>query len=223
VKTLNAIYHFFDVFTKSFDLFIVALFWTVSVTVCSFLIALVFGLFFGFLKITKIKGLMWISDFYVWIIRGTPLIVQIFVLFYGLTKIILIPTFWAVTIGLAFHVGGYVSEIVRGSVESIDKGQLEAGRSLGMSASLTMRRIILPQAFRRAIPSLGNQFIIALKDSSLASFIGMQELFGVANLEGSTHFDFMTYLLVVAVYYLFIVYLFTVFVKIIEKKLSVSD
>jgi polar amino acid transport system permease protein len=223
VKRLDAIHHFFETFIASFDLFIVAMYWTLAVTVCSFLIALVLGMFFGFLKITNIKILVWISDFYVWIVRGTPLIVQIFVLFYGLTKIILIPTFWAVTIGLAIHVGGYLSEIIRGSISSIDKGQQEAGRSLGMTASLTMRRIILPQAFRRSIPSLGNQFIITLKDSSLASFIGMQELFGVANLEGSTNFDFMTYLLVVAVYYLFIVYVLTVFVRILENKLSVSD
>lgn len=220
---MDAIFHFFETFAISFDLFIVAMFWTVAVTVCAYLIAMVFGLFFGFLKLTNIKILVWITDLYIWIVRGTPLIVQIFVLFYGLTNIILIPTFWAVTIGLAFHVGGYLAEIFRGSVNSIDKGQTEAGRSLGMSAPLTMRRIILPQAFRRAIPSLGNQFIIALKDSSLASFIGMQELFGVANLEGSTNFDFMTYLLVVAVYYLFIVYVFTKFVNFLEKKLSVSD
>ncbi|RXT07880.1 amino acid ABC transporter permease [Ammoniphilus sp. CFH 90114] len=220
---MEGISHFITTFIDSFDLFIVAMFWTIAVTVCAFSIALVFGLFFGFLKVSKIKPLMWISDFYVWIIRGTPLVVQIFVLFYGLTNIVLIPTFWAVTIGLAFHVGGYLTEIIRGSIESIDDGQMEAGRSLGMSASLTMRRIILPQAFRRAIPSLGNQFIIALKDSALASFIGMQELFGVANLEGSTNFDFMTYLLIVSVYYLFIVYVFTFFVKILEKRLKVSN
>lgn len=220
---MSSITHFFETFVGSFDLFIVGMYWTLAVTVCAFLIAFVLGLFFAFLKITNNRVLMWISDFYVWIVRGTPLVVQIFVLFYGLTKIILIPTFWAVTIGLAVHVGGYLSEIIRGSINSIDKGQHEAGRSLGMSAPLTMRRIILPQAFRHSVPSLGNQFIITLKDSSLASFIGMQELFGIANLEGSTHFDFMTYLLVVAVYYLFIVYVLSAIVKVIEKKLSVID
>ncbi|RDW19376.1 amino acid ABC transporter permease [Oceanobacillus chungangensis] len=220
---MDSLYHFFETFIVSYDLFIAAMFLTVGITVCAFMFALVFGLFFAFLKLTKIRLLMWISDFYVWIIRGTPLIVQIFVLYYGLTNIILMPTFWAVTIALAFHVGGYLTEIIRGSINSIDKGQQEAGSSLGMSAALTMRRIILPQAFRRAIPSFGNQFIIALKDSSLASFIGMQELFGVANLEGSTNFDFMTYLLVVAVYYLFIVYVFTMLVRFLERKMSVSD
>lgn len=219
---MDSIYHFVETFIESFDLFIVAMFWTISVTVCSFVIALIVGLFFGFIKVTEIKGLTWIADFYVWLIRGTPLIVQIFVLYYGLTNFILLPTFWAVTIGLAFHIGGYLTEIIRGTIESIDKEQGEAGRSLGMSYAMTMRRIILPQAFRRAIPSMGNQFIITLKDSSLASFIGMQELFGVANLEGSTNFDYMTYLFVVSVYYLFIVYIFTFFVNILERKLSIS-
>ena len=219
---MESIQHFIVTFLESFDLFIFAMFYTIGVTGCAFILALVLGLFFAFLKITNIKILVLISDFYVWIIRGTPLIVQIFVLFYGLTNIIVIPTYWAVTIALGVHVGGYLTEIIRGAIESIDRGQVEAGRSLGMSASLTMRRVILPQAFKRSVPAMGNQFIIALKDSSLASFIGMQELFGVANLEGSTNFDFMTYLLIVSVYYLFIVYVFTFFVRVLEKKLKVS-
>ena len=109
---MNSIHHFFETFITSFDLFIVGMYWTLAVTVCAFLIALVLGMFFGFLKITNIKILVWISDFYVWIVRGTPLIVQIFVLFYGLTKIILIPTFWAVTIGLVVYVRGYLYEII---------------------------------------------------------------------------------------------------------------
>lgn len=220
---MGSILHFLDVLIGTFDLFIKALVLTVEISVLAFAIGLVFGLFFAFLKVTKIKPLVWIADFYVWIVRGTPLVVQIFILFYGLTSLILIPNFLAVTIGLAFHLGAYLTEIIRGAIESIDKGQMEAGKSLGMSPWLTMRRIILPQAFRRAIPSLGNQFIIGLKDSSLASFIGMQELFGVAKLEGSVHFDFMTYLLVVGVYYLIIVYIFTLIVNVVERKMAVSD
>jgi polar amino acid transport system permease protein len=131
--------------------------------------------------------------------------------------------FWAVVLGLAFHNGAYIAEIFRGAIQSIDKGQMEAGRSLGMTTGLTYRRIILPQALRRAMPPLGNQFIIAIKDSSLAAFIGMYELFNVATTYGSNSFDYMSYLLIVAVYYLILVFIFTMLVRYIEKRMSLSD
>lgn len=156
-------------------------------------------------------------------VRGTPLIVQIFILYFGISNLFLLPDFWAASLALAFHNGAYISEILRGTIQSIDKGQMEAGRSLGMSNSLTLRRIILPQAFRRALPPLGNQFIIGLKDSSLAAFISMNELFNVATTLGSNNFDEMTYLLIVAVYYLILVAFLTIIVNLFEKKLSISD
>lgn len=220
---MDNIAHFFKTLFSSYDLFLHGLWLTLELTVVSIIFALVIGLIFALLKLSNIKGLTWISDLYVWIVRGTPLIAQIFIIYYGLTGLVMVPKFWAATIGLAFHNGAYIEEIIRGSIQSIDKGQQEAGRSLGMNGPLTMRRIILPQAFRRAVPTLGNQFIICLKDSSLASFIGMQELFGISNTEGSNTYDFLTYFLVVAVYYLLIVLVLTLIVNRIEKKLSVSD
>ncbi|ASN05084.1 amino acid ABC transporter permease [Virgibacillus necropolis] len=220
---MDAIMHFFEVFTSSFDLFIEGLKLTFLLSAASLVIAFIIGLIFAIFKISNIKILEWIADAYIWIVRGTPLIVQIFVLYYGLAEIILLSPFWAGTAGLAFHSGAYIAEIIRGSIQSIDKGQREAGRTLGMTQGLTMRRIILPQAFRRAVPSLGNQFIIGIKDSSLVSFIGMQELFGVASTQGSNNFDYLPYYLTVAVYYLFIVLILTVIVNQIEKKLAKSD
>jgi polar amino acid transport system permease protein len=169
-----------------------------------------------------VKILELIADLYIFVVRGTPLIVQIFIFYFGLTSL-QISGFWSVVLGLAFHNGAYIAEIFRGAIQSIDKGQTEAGRSLGMSLGLTMRRVILPQAFRRALPPLGNQFIIALKDSSLASFIGMYELFSVATTLGSQNFDSMTYLLIVAVYYLVLVLFFSIIVNTIEKRMSISD
>ncbi|AIF43287.1 cystine transporter permease [Virgibacillus sp. SK37] len=215
--------HFFDVFINSYDVFLNGLWITFKLSLASLVIAFFIGLFFAVLKISNIRVLEWIADAYIWIVRGTPLIVQIFILFYGLTDILLIPMFWAGVAGLAFHSGAYIAEIIRGAIQSIEKGQREAGRSLGMSPSLTMRRIILPQAFRRAVPSLGNQFIIGIKDSSLVSFIGMQDLFGVASTMGSNSFDYLTYFFTVAVYYLFIVLVLTILVNRIEKRLAVSD
>ncbi|WP_411787839.1 amino acid ABC transporter permease [Halobacillus rhizosphaerae] len=196
---------------------------TLALTAVSIFIAIFIGLFFALLKISDVKVLGWIANVYIYIVRGTPLIVQIFVFYYGLTSIWMISGFWSVALGLAFHNGAYIAEIFRGSIQSIGKGQTEAGRSLGMSSSLTMRRIILPQAFRRALPPLGNQFIIGLKDSSLAAFIGVSEIFAVATTRGANTFDYMTWLLVSAVYYLILVFLLTMVVSLIEKKMSISD
>ncbi len=196
---------------------------TLKLTVVSVLVGIVIGLFFALLKISRIKALGYISDTYVYLVRGTPLIVQIFILYFGISGIFLLPDFWAAALALAFHNGAYIAEIFRGSIQAVDNGQMEAGRSLGMSKGLAMRRIILPQAFRRALPPLGNQFIIGLKDSSLAAFISMNELFNVATTLGSNNFDEMTYLLIVAVYYLILVAVLTLIVNRFEKRLAVSD
>ncbi|WP_241656018.1 amino acid ABC transporter permease [Halobacillus litoralis] len=196
---------------------------TLALTAVSIFIAIFIGLMFAFMKISKIKPLEWIANIYIYVVRGTPLIVQIFVFYYGLTEIWMISGFWSVALGLAFHNGAYIAEIFRGSIQSIGKGQSEAGRSVGMSRTLTMRRIILPQAFRRALPPLGNQFIIGLKDSSLAAFIGVSEIFAVATTQGANTFDYMTWLLVSAVWYLILVFLLTLAVGMIEKKMAVSD
>ncbi len=195
---------------------------TFELTAVAIFIGIFIGLFFAFLKISKVKVLEWIADIYIFLVRGTPLVVQIFVFYYGLTSLN-ISQFWSVILGLAFHNGAYIAEIFRGTIQSIDRGQMEAGRSLGMSVNLAYRRIILPQALRRAMPPLGNQFIIALKDSSLAAFIGMYELFNVATTYGSNTFDYMSYLLIVAVYYLFLVFVFSIIVRYIEKRMSISD
>ncbi len=195
---------------------------TFQLTIVSILIAIFIGLFFAFLKISTVKILEWIANLYIFLVRGTPLVVQIFIFYFGLTALN-ISQFWSVVLGLAFHNGAYIAEIFRGAIQSVDKGQMEAARSLGMSSGLSMRRIILPQAFRRALPPLGNQFIIALKDSSLASFIGMYELFNVATTLGSSDFDYMSYLLIVAVYYLVLVLFFSVLVGKVEKKMASSD
>ncbi|PLR85006.1 cystine transporter permease [Bacillus canaveralius] len=213
---------FFTKFIDTYDVFLRGMVLTFQLTAVSVFIAIFIGLFFAFLKISKIKVLEWIADLYIFLVRGTPLVVQIFIFYFGLTALD-ISQFTSVVLGLAFHNGAYIAEIFRGTIQSIDQGQREAGRSLGMTAGQTMRRIILPQAIRRAMPPLGNQFIIALKDSSLASFIGMYELFNVATTYGSNQYDYMTYLLIVAVYYLILVLLFSIIVKVIETRLSISD
>lgn len=214
-----------ELLQKLFDtypVFLKGMLLTFQLTVVAIFIAIFIGLFFAFLKISKIKVLEWIADIYIFLVRGTPLVVQIFIFYFGLTSLN-ISQFWSVVLGLAFHNGAYIAEIFRGAIQSIDRGQVEAGRSLGMTMALTMRRIILPQAFRRALPPLGNQFIIALKDSSLASFIGMYELFNVATTYGSNNYDYMSYLLIVAIYYLILVLFFSILVRMVEKRMANSD
>jgi polar amino acid transport system permease protein len=212
----------FNTFIKSYPVFLKGMWLTFELTAVAIFIGIFIGLFFAFLKISNLKILEWIADTYIFLIRGTPLVVQIFVFYYGLTSLN-ISQFLAVVLGLAFHNGAYIAEIFRGTIQSIDRGQMEAARSLGMNLKLTYRRIILPQALRRAMAPLGNQFIIALKDSSLAAFIGMYELFNVATTYGSNTFDFMTYLLIVAIYYLFLVLILSILVRYVEKRLSASD
>ncbi|MDN4524434.1 amino acid ABC transporter permease [Fictibacillus fluitans] len=195
---------------------------TLQITVVSVLIGTVVGLLFAFFKLSNSKILNWIANVYIAVIRGTPLIVQIFFFYFGLSELG-ISSYWCATLGLALHNSAYIAEIFRGSIQSINKGQLEAGRSLGMSTPLAMRRIVLPQAFRRALPPLGNQFIIGLKDSSLAAFISSSELFNVATTQGSRTFEEMTYLLIVAIYYLVLVLLFTLLVNRLEGKIAGGD
>ena len=220
---LKGMLDFLETLLNSSDVFLKAAQWTLALTVISIFIAVFIGLFFAFLKISNIKPLEWIANTYIYLVRGTPLIVQIFIFYYGLTEIWMINAFWSAALGLAFHNGAYIAEIFRGSIQSIGKGQSEAGRSLGMNRSTTMRRIILPQALRRAMPPLGNQFIIGLKDSSLAAFIGVAELFGVSTTKGANTFDYMTWLLVGAIWYLLLVFIVTWLMNLVEKKMAASD
>lgn len=211
---------FFEELLRTLPFFFEATLVTLKITAAAIIIGTVIGLFIALLKLSRIPGAKVISDIYITLIRGTPLIVQIFVLYFGFSQIIQLSAFWSASFALAVHNSAYIAEIFRGSIQSIDKGQREAGRSLGMTSGLTMRRIILPQAMRRAIPSLGNQFIIALKDSSLAAFVAIDELFNVARfLVSGTYLTMETYI-IVAIYYLILVMIFTGIVNFIEKKLA---
>ena len=129
-------------------------------------------------------------------------------------------SFWAGAIALAIHNGAYITEIFRGSIQSVDRGQMEAARSLGMPYPLAMRRIVLPQAFRQSIPPLGNQFIIGLKDSSLVAYVGLSELWGSGLSIAAGNFQQLDTYIIVGLYYLVLVLLFTYLVNLLEKRLQ---
>lgn len=211
-----------NILSENFATFTKAAGITLELTAVSLFIATFIGLFFAFLKVSKTRVLNMIADGYIGLIRGLPLIVQLMFLYFGISSLITLPRFWAGSLALAIHAGAYVAEIFRGAIQSIDRGQVEAARSLGMKESLAMRRVILPQAALRAIPPLGNQFIIGLKDSSLVAYLGVLELYGFALLVQAENFEpFQTYF-VAGLYYLVMVIIFTLIVKKLERRLAVS-
>lgn len=213
---------FMDVFKSTYKGFLEAGLLTIEITAIAIVIGTVLGVFFALMKISNSKILQTIANIYITLIRGTPLIVQIMFLYFGITSVIVLDNFWAGAIALGVHNGAYIAEIFRGSIQGIDKGQREASLALGMNSSLTMRRIVFPQALRRAIPPLGNQFIITLKDSSLVYVIGVSEMFGVANRVAASNFKQFETFLVVGLYYLILVLIFSALLKWYENKLDVD-
>lgn len=193
---------------------------TLQLTIVSLVIASLIGFVVALMKISNNNILSWIANLYIGIIRGTPLIVQIMWLYFGITQIIVLSAFWAGAIALAIHSGAYIAEIFRGAIQSIDKGQMEAAESLGMTKRQAMTRIIFPQAFKRSIPPLGNQFIIGLKDSSLVAFIGITEIFNLSMSQAAATFRQLEFYTIAGIYYLILVVIFTIIVNKIEKRLD---
>ena len=211
-----------EIIFKHFNDFGMATFLTLGLTITSLLISCVIGLIFAFCRISNIRSLHYITHVYITVIRGTPLIVQIFIFYYGIVNIIILSPFWAVVIALSIHNGAYITEIFRGSIQSIEPGQMEAARSLGMSYFSAMRRIVLPQAFKRSIPSLGNQFIIGLKDSSLAAYVTLMELWGTGIDIAYNSFQVLETYIVVGLYYLRLVLFFSYIINKVEKKMETN-
>jgi polar amino acid transport system permease protein len=151
---------------------------TVEVTACSLVLGCVLGLLVGIGRLAPQRRVVYgICTAYLTFIRGTPLLVQLFILFFGLPQFgIMLPAFACGVLGLGVYSGAYVSEIVRGSIQSVDHGQMEAARSLGMPYRMAMRKVILPQAFVRMIPPLGNEFIALIKNSALVSLLTINDL-----------------------------------------------
>ena len=151
---------------------------TVPLTVLSFSIAMVIAIILALVQFANIRGLKILARFYIWVIRGTPLLIQLFVVFYGLPNLgIVLPPFPSAVIVFSINEGAYCAEIVRAALEAVPKGQMEAGYCVGMSYLQTMRRIVLPQAIRIAFPSLSNSLIAMVKDTSLAANITVTEMF----------------------------------------------
>lgn len=194
---------------------------TVEITSVSLLLGCVLGLAAGIGRLNpKRRFIYTLCTIYVSAIRGTPLLVQLFLLFFGLPQFgILLPAFLCGVLGLGVYSGAYVSEIVRGAIQSVDRGQAEAARSLGMSAGQAMRSVILPQAVVRMIPPLGNEFIALIKNSALVSLLTIHDLMHEGQKIISVSYRSLEVYLAIAVIYFVLTGLTTLALRRIELRL----
>jgi len=175
---------------------------TIPLTAVSFVLGLVIALVVALARLSSIGPLSAVARVYISLIRGTPLLVQLFIVFYALPQIgLVIDPFPAAVLAFSLNVGGYAAEVIRAAILSIPKGQWEASETIGMGYSTTLQRVILPQAARVAVPPLSNTLISLVKDTSLASTILVTELLRVAQLAAAPTFDFFALYGVAAVYY----------------------
>ncbi|MBP3722474.1 MAG: amino acid ABC transporter permease [Selenomonadaceae bacterium] len=215
----------FDLIATSIPLLLTGAAVTIEITVLSIALGIFIGLFAGVARISSVKIVRLAAAVYVDFFRGTPLLVQIFIIYFALPVITgqRIDPFIAAIAGCGINSGAYVAEIFRAGIESIDKGQMEAGRSLGMTWLQTMGYIIVPQAFRRVIPPLGNEFIALLKDSSLVSVIGFEELTRRGQLIIARTYGALEIWLSVAVIYLIMTLTISRLVAYLEKRWRIND
>ena len=195
---------------------------TVEITIISLILAGILGMVFGLLSVSKRKRLRAIALVYVDIVRGTPLLVQAFFIYFGIPAALGIQSDPVVSgvITLSLNAGGYLAEIVRGGIESISRGQMEAARSLGLPYGMAMRSVILPQAIRTMTPALINQCIITLKDTSLLSVIGVTELTQTGRLIIANNYQSFEVWAIVAMMYFVIIMILSKISKRIERKMS---
>ncbi len=194
---------------------------TIPLTLISFTIGMVLALITALVQISKIPVLKQLARFYVWIIRGTPMIVQLFVVYFGLPSIgITIPSFPSAVIVFSLSVGAYCSETVRATIESVPKGQLDAGYMVGMSFSQTMFHVILPQAFVTAFPPLSNSLIGLVKDTSLAYSVAIVEILASAQRIAARTYDYFWLYLEAGFIYLIFCTVLTWIQRAVEKKMN---
>ncbi len=211
--------------TNSFPLLLRGAGLTLEITALAVGLGLILGLFLGLAQLSKFRLFRIPAKIYVDVIRGTPLLIQIFIIYFALPAVIghRIDPFIAAVAACSLNSGAYIAEIFRGGIQSISLGQVRAGLSLGMTHGQTMRHIVLPQAFKRIIPPLGNEFIAMLKDSSLVSVIGFEELTRSGQLIIAETYGTLEIWTCVAVIYLVMTLTISRLVAFLEKRCRKSD
>ncbi len=215
----------FDLVVNSFPLLLLGAGVTIKITAISVMLGVIIGMFMGISRICNVKIIRIIAAVYVDFIRGTPLLIQIFLVYFALPIISgqRIDPYIAAISACGINSGAYVAEIFRAGIQAIDVGQMEAGRSLGMSWAQTMRYIIIPQAFKQVIPPLGNEFIALLKDSSLVSVIGFEELTRRGQLIIAQTYGSLEIWTSVAIIYLAMTLTISRFVAYLERRFRTDD
>lgn len=197
---------------------------TIFLAFFTVLIGVMLGVILALMKLSKKKILNLIATAYVEFIRGTPVLVQLYIVFYGLPHIgISLPDFVAGIIALSVNSSAYVAEIIRAGIQAVDKGQMEAARSLGMPPAMSMRYIIIPQAIKNILPALGNEFIVVIKESSIASIIGIHELMYNADTVRGNTFQPFAPLIVAAIIYFLMTFTLSKIVGAFERRMKTSD
>ena len=212
----------FNIFLDSYPQLLEGLFITIILTVVTSITGTILGVFLSLGKIYGNKYVSRITTAFIGIIRGTPLLVQLFIIYFGLPQYGIRPSaLMAAFISFTINSGAYQAEYLRGSIQSISSGQLKAAFSLGMSRWQGIFNIILPQALRRVIPAWTNEFIYLLKYTSLAYMIGAEEIMAKAKYIASRNYEYFKVYIIVAFLYLIVVLFFTSIFSLIEKKVSI--
>ncbi len=219
-----------DLMVSSFPKLLSATLVTLKLLSLSLIFGLILGLFFAILRLNKNIFLNKFSYFYSYVFRGTPLLVQIFIIYFGLGQIeflrssflwiILKEPYWCAIIAFSLNTGAYTSEILRSAFETINKGFIEAGESLGISKKIIFYKIQIPIAIRQSLPAYGNEIILMLKGTSLASTVTLMDLTGVAKYIISTTFKPIEVFIVAGGIYLFMTFIIHNVIKFLEKKYS---
>ncbi|HHO6077225.1 TPA: ABC transporter permease subunit [Staphylococcus aureus] len=198
---------------------------TILISLIGVALGSILGAFVALMKLSKIKIISWIASIYIEILRGTPMLVQAFIVFFGITAALGLDISALVcgTIALVINSSAYIAEIIRAGINAVDKGQMEAARSLGLNYRQTMKSVIMPQAIKNILPALGNEFVTLIKESSIVSTIGVGEIMFNAQVVQGISFDPFTPLLVAAALYFVLTFVLTRIMNMIEGRLNASD
>lgn len=196
---------------------------TLIISLFAVILGFLLGVLVAFGKLSKFKPLRWISSLYVDIIRGTPTMVQLFIIYFVILGPYNIDRQLVAIIAFGINSGAYVAEIIRGGILSVNKGQTEAGRSLGLGHWQTMMYIVMPQAIKNIIPALANEFVVLVKETAVVGYIAKIDLMAAALKVQSLTYDFTVPLVSVAIIYYVIIKILTIFINMLEKKLRKSD
>ena len=196
---------------------------TILISLMAILLGCIIGFIMAFFRLSKIKLLNWIAGIYIDVIRGTPTVVQLLIIYYVIfAPFKNMPKVVIAAISFGINSGAYVAEIVRGGILSVDRGQMEAGRSLGLTSAQTMRLIIIPQAIKNILPALGNEFIVLIQETAIAGYIALQDLTKASDIIRSITWSSMP-LFATAIIYFILVKLLSKGLQVFEKRLRKSE